>query len=69
MSIETLQIYNPEDGCVYFYDKAKSRYRKICDISSYKELPFFVREKILEAKQDANRIMQNADDVLQLPTD
>ena len=50
------QFYNPIDDCIYFYDKKRKCYRKICDIGSFSELPPVIKNQIKalieEAKQD-----------------
>jgi hypothetical protein len=47
------QFYNPDDGYVYFYDKKKRSYGKICYIKSYKELPRNIQRQILAVREDA----------------
>jgi hypothetical protein len=39
-----------EDGCVYFYDVRLGRYRKICDILTFDELPASVKRQIKAAE-------------------
>jgi hypothetical protein len=56
------QFYCPEDGCVYFYDKQKSRYRKVCDIVYFSALPSSVKRQIIAVKQEAL-------DLIELPTE
>jgi hypothetical protein len=62
MGNDTKQFYNPDDGCVYYYDERLNRYRKVCDIPSYSDLPACIKEQIWDAKAAADRIRA-------LPTD
>ena len=55
MDNNTKQFYNPDDECIYFYDEKKERYRKICDIPSFAELPFIIRQQIIAVKKEAKR--------------
>ena len=52
------QFQATEDNCVYFYDKRLRRYRKICDVMSFDELPVSVRRQIKAAKEEAAEIIQ-----------
>jgi len=52
MGSDVKQFYNPDDGCIYFYDADKQCYRKICDVGSYAKLPFAVRQQIDAVKKD-----------------
>ena len=51
------QFYNPDDGCIYFFDRVKGCYRKVCDIYSFNELPYNIRLQIKAAKQEAEEII------------
>jgi hypothetical protein len=53
MGTDILQFRSTEDGCVYFYDTAANRYRKICDVPSFKDLPPSVRRQIKLARAEA----------------
>ena len=55
------QYYNPGDECIYFYDKKKRCYGKICYIASFSDLPGNVK---LQIKAD----QEEALDTLALPT-
>ena len=57
MGNDIKQFYNPDDGCVYFYDYKKKCYRKICDITSFSELPFMIKQQILAVKKDAENCL------------
>jgi hypothetical protein len=52
------QFYSTEDECVYFYDRQKSRYRKVCDVASFNELPFSVKQQIKAAKQETLGVLE-----------
>ena len=56
------QFPSTEDGCVYFYDAHLKRYRKICDVLTFDELPASVKKQIKAAKEEAA-------DIIQLPTE
>jgi hypothetical protein len=58
MGNEIRQFRSENDDCIYFYDEKMKRYRKICDIASYDDLPSDVRRQIKEAKLEAMRIME-----------
>ena len=62
MSNDIKQFYNPDDGCVYFYDGKKKCYRKICDIQSFADLPFVIKQQIIAVKKEA-------ENNLAMPTD
>ena len=47
-----------EDGCIYFFDTKINRYRKICDIQSFEDLPISVKQQIKAAKKEAVYIIQ-----------
>jgi hypothetical protein len=47
-----------EDDCIYFYDKKKKCFRKICDIESFKDLPLSVRRQMKAAQEEAAEIME-----------
>jgi len=47
-----------EDNCVYFYDTKVSKYRKICDLDSFGDLPLSVKKQIKAAKDEAAEIIQ-----------
>jgi phosphoribosylaminoimidazole carboxylase (NCAIR synthetase) len=49
----TLQFQAIEDNCVYFYDKKRKTYRKICDVESYGSLPASVKRQIAIVKEEA----------------
>jgi hypothetical protein len=51
----TEQFPADEDGCVYFYDSKKEKFRKICDVSAA-DLPQSVKERIRAAKDRADEI-------------
>ena len=53
MGKDILQFRATEDDCVYFYDPAVDRYRKICDVPSFRDLPRSVQQQIKLAKADA----------------
>jgi hypothetical protein len=48
-----LQFQAAEDGCVYFYDRKRGTYRKICDVDSFNSLPVSVKRQIKAAKAEA----------------
>jgi hypothetical protein len=58
MESDIQHFYSPDDNCVYFYDKKKGQYRKICDIPSFKDLPIGVQRQIKAAKEEALETMQ-----------
>jgi hypothetical protein len=58
MPNDVTQFYNPDDGCIYFYDEQKQRYRKVCDIPSFDELPLSIKRQIKAAKEAAGRILR-----------
>ena len=62
MSKDIQQFKATEDDCVYFYDDKIERYRKICDLSSFNDLPMSVKRQIKAAKEEAV-------ETLKLPTD
>jgi hypothetical protein len=45
------------DGCIYFWDKAMRRFRKICDIDDPDELPQDVKSQIRAAREEAAEIL------------
>ena len=51
------QFYNPDDDCVYFFDKKKNCFRKICDIPAFNDLPISIKRQIKAAKEDAVEII------------
>ena len=53
MGTDIKQFYNPDDDCVYFFDKKKNRFRKICDVPSFDDLPVNIKRQIKAAKEDA----------------
>jgi len=53
-----MQFPSTEDGCVYFYDTRLKRYRKICDVLTFDELPASVKRQIKAAKEEAVNIIQ-----------
>jgi hypothetical protein len=55
------QFYNPDDDCVYFYDRKKKCYRKICDIGAFNELPYCIRQQIKAVKEEAAGILSLPD--------
>jgi len=57
MGEDIRQFHNPEDNCIYFYDKRKQCYRKICDVASFADLPSAVKQQIVAAKKDAESIV------------
>lgn len=46
-----------EDDCVYFYDPKIERYRKVCDVRSFCDLPLSVKRQIRAAKEEAAEII------------
>ena len=58
MGNDIKQFSATEDGCVYFYDTRLRRYRKICDVLTYEELPLSVKRQIRAAKEEAVEIIQ-----------
>ena len=62
MGNDVKQFRSIEDDCIYFYDSQLQRYRKICDISSFDELPLSIKRQIKAAKEEAEAVSQ-------LPTD
>jgi hypothetical protein len=57
MGNDIKQFYSPEDGCIYFYDADRGRYRKICDVGSFADLPFVIRQQIKAVKESAEQIL------------
>ena len=47
-----------EDDCVYFFDPKINKYRKVCDIPSFNDLPASVKRQIKAAKEEAAMIME-----------
>jgi len=57
MNSETRLFYDPIDGCDYFYDGKRKRYRRITDVESFLALPSSVRRQIAALKQDAQQCL------------
>jgi hypothetical protein len=51
------QYFNPGDGCIYFFDKKKGCYRKICDIVSFADLPQAVKLQIKADQEEARETL------------
>ena len=51
------QYYDPDDNCIYFYDEIKRCYRKVCDISSFSDLPYKIKLQIKADKELSKKIM------------
>jgi hypothetical protein len=58
MGKEIKQFKATEDDCVYFFDNSINRYRKICDIETFLDLPESIKEQIKEAKKEAAEIIK-----------
>jgi hypothetical protein len=58
MGNDTKQFYNPDDGCVYFFDESKACYRKVCDVGSFANLPFVIKRQIKAVKEDAEQALR-----------
>ena len=57
MGNDVKQFKAIEDDCVYFYDKKKKCFRKVCDLQSFDDLPSSVKTQIKAAKEEAAEIM------------
>ena len=58
MDKEIQQFRAVEDDCVYFYDPKIERYRKVCDVNSFSDLPMSIKRQIKAAKEEAVEIMR-----------
>ena len=58
MGNNTQQFKALEDDCVYFYDDNLKKYRKVCLVNSFNELPASVKRQIRAAKEEASEIIQ-----------
>ena len=53
-----IQFPSEEDGCIYFYDEKREKWKKICDINSPADLPLSVRKQIREAQNEADLVLR-----------
>jgi hypothetical protein len=53
MPDEFEQMKSTEDNCSYFYDTKYGKYRKICDIACFEELPLSIKRQIREIRAKA----------------
>ena len=47
-----------EDDCVYFYDPRTKRYKKVCDVMEFRDLPASVKKQIKIAKEEAVELLR-----------
>jgi hypothetical protein len=52
-----MQFSAEEDGCIYFYDKKRETWKKICDINTPADLPLSVKKQVRDAQNQAELVL------------